>query len=415
MDVPRRITRRPRLRRVALVALAVVAVGGVTLGLRFLRGRAPAIDRDALWVGTVERGDLRLTVRGAGTLVPEEVRWAAAPMGARVERVLVQAGAEVTADTVLCELVNPDAELAVLDAERELATAQAELARLGASLDSVRLAQESTIATLDADRAIATRRAAIEDEMAKNGVSSSLESAESADRADQLAGRLSFEKRRLATMRRGDAAQLTAQRAEVERLRALAEFRRRQLAALQVKAGTVGVVQAIAVEAGQVVATGAPLAKVVRPDRLKAELRIPEDAAQDLRIGLPAVVDTRSGKVEGKVARVDPAAKNGAVIVDVAFAGPLPHGARPDLTVDGEVELAFAGDRLHVARPAIGEAHARASLWKLTRDGEAVRVPVTFGRASTDKIEIVSGLAAGDRVILSDMSRWDGHDRLRLE
>lgn len=415
MDVPRKMTSKPRFRRIALVVGALLAIAGVTFGLRVLRNRAPGIDADALWIGTVEKGDLRLTVRGAGTLVPEEVRWAAAPMAARVERVLVQAGAEVTPDTVLCELVNPDAELAVLDAERELAAAQAELARLSASLDSVRLAQESTIATLDADRAIATRRADIEEEMAAKGVASSLESAESADRAEQLAGRLSFEKRRLATMRRGDAAQLSAQRGEVDRLRALAEFRRRQLDALNVRAGTTGVVQAVAVEVGQAVTLGAPIARVVRPDRLKAELRIPEDAAEDLRIGLPAVVDTRNGKVEGKVARVDPAAKNGSVIVDIAFTGPLPHGARPDLTVDGEVELAHAGDRLHVQRPAMGEAHAKGSLWKLTRGGEAVRVPVQFGRASTDQIEIVSGLVAGDRVILSDMSRWDGHDRLRLE
>lgn len=415
MDVPRRITARPRLRRIALVGLAIAVVAAVTVGLGVLRRRAPAIDRDALWIGTVARGELRLTVRGTGTLVPEEVRWAAAPMAARVERVLVQPGAEVTADTVLCELVNPDAELAVLDAERELATAQAELARLSASLDAVRLAQESTIAALDADRAIATRRADIEHQMAEEGVASSLESAESKDRAEQLAGRLSFEKRRLATMRRGDAAQLTAQRGEVDRLRALAGFRRRQLEALQVRAGAAGVVQAVAMEVGQAVAAGAPLAKVVRPDKLKAELRIPEDSAEDLRIGLPAVVDTRNGKVTGRIARVDPAARNGAVVVDVAFDGALPHGARPDLTVDGEVELASAGDRLFVARPAIGEAHARASIWRLTAGGEAVRVPVTFGRASTESIEIAGGLVEGDRVILSDMSRWDGHDRLRLE
>lgn len=415
MDVPRRMTRRPRYRRVALVGGAVVAIAVVTLGLRFLRGRPPAIDGDALWIGTVERGDLRLTVRGAGALVPEEVRWAAAPMAARVEKVLVLAGAEVQPDTVLIELANPDAELAVLDAERELAAANAELARLAASLDAARLAQESAIATLDADRAIAARRAGIERQMAADGVSSSLESAESADRAEQLAGRLSFERRRLATMRRGDAAQLEAQRGEVERLRALAAFRKKQLDGLTVRAGTVGVVQAVAIEVGQAVSAGAPLAKVVRPDRLKAELRIAETSAPDLRIGLAATIDTRNGKVAGKVTRVDPAAKNGFVIVDVGFTGPLPAGVRPDLTVDGELELAHAGDRLHVQRPARGEAHAAVSVWKLTGGGEAVRVPVTFGRASTEEIEISAGLAAGDRIILSDMSRWDGHDRLRLE
>lgn len=415
VDVPRRMTRRPRLRRVLLVAAGVIALVAVTLALRFVRGRAPAVNAAALWIGTVERGDLRLTVRGTGALVPEEVRWAAAPMAARVEQVRVLAGAEVNADTVLVELANPDAELAVLDAERELAAANAELARLAASLDAARLAQESVIATLDADRAMADRRAGIEAKMAADGVSSSLESAESADRAEQLAGRVSFEKRRLATMRRGDAAQLEAQRGEVERLRALAQFRKKQLDGLVVRAGTVGVVQQVAIEVGQAVSAGAPLAKVVRPDRLKAELRIPETSAQDLRVGLAATIDTRSGVVAGKVTRIDPAAKNGYITVDVAFEGALPAGARPDLTVDGEIELAFAGDRLHVQRPAHGEAHATVSLWKLTRGGEAVRVPVTFGRASTEQIEITAGLVAGDRIILSDMSRWDGHDRLRLE
>jgi HlyD family secretion protein len=243
---------------------------------------------------------------------------------------------------------------------------------------------------------------------------SALESAESADRATQLAGRVSFEKKRLATMRRSDAAQLEAQRAEVDRLRELAKFRQRQLDALQVRAGSAGVVQAVAVEVGQTVTVGAPLAKVVNPARLKAELRIPETSAEDLAIGLPALIDTRSGTVTGEVIRIDPAAKGGSVTIDVALTGPLPKAARPDLTVDGTIELDQTGDVLHVARPAVGEARATATVFKLTADGEAVRVPVTFGRASVDQIEITSGLSEGDRVILSDMSRWDGTDRLRL-
>jgi RND family efflux transporter MFP subunit len=415
MDVPRPIKARPRTRRVVVIAAGLAALLAVTLGLRWLSGRAPEIDQDALWIGTVERGELRLEVRGSGRLVPEEVRWASAPMAARVERVLVQPGAEVVADAILLELSNPDAELAVLDAEREVASAEAELARLGATLDTARLAQESTIAALGSDHAIADRRAQVDAEMAKEGVLSTLESAESADRATQLEGRVAFEKKRLSAMKRSDVAQLEAQRAEVERLRELAGFRRRQLEALQVRAGAAGVVQAVAVEVGQTVTVGAPLAKVVRPDRLKAELRIPETSAEDLAIGQPAVIDTRSGTVAGEVVRVDPAAKNGSVTVDVALTGPLPRAARPDLTVDGTIELAQTGEVLHVQRPAIGEARSTASIFKLTGDGEAVRVPVTFGRASTDRIEITAGLSEGDRVILSDMSRWDGHDRLRLK
>ena len=415
MDVHRPIPARPRLRRAVLVGAGVVAAIAITLGIRWLSGRAPEIDRDALWIGTVKRGELTLEVRGQGRLVPEEIRWASAPMAARVERVLVQPGAEVGADAILVELANPDAELAVLDAEREVASAEAELARLTASLDTARLAQESAIAALGSDHAMAVRRAEVDADMAEQGVMSELESAESSDRADQLAGRVAFEKKRLAAMRRSDSAQLTAQRAEVDRLRELAKFRRRQLEALQVRAGTTGVVQAVAVEAGQTVVVGAPLAKVVRPDRLKAELRIPETAAEELAIGLPAAIDTRSGIIAGQVARIDPAAEGGSVTVDVALTDPLPKAARPDLTVDGTIELARTGEVLHVERPAIGEARATASIFKLTEDGEAVRVSVTFGRASVEEIEITAGLREGDRVILSDMSRWDGHDRLRLK
>jgi len=415
MDIPRPIKARPRLRRVVLVGAAVVAVAAVTVGLRWLSNRAPAIKAEGLWIGKVERSPLQLEVRGTGRLVPEEVRWASAPIAARVERVLVLPGADVTADTVLIELSNPDAELAFLDAQRDVAAAEAELARLGATLDTQRLAQESTVAALGADHAIAGRRAEVDKEMAEQGVLSSLESAESADRAKQLAGRAAFEKKRLAAMRRSDVAQLEAQRAQVDRLRELAKFRQRQLDELKVRAGFAGVVQEVAIEAGQTVNAGAPLAKVVRPDKLKAELRIPETSMQDVAIGLDAQVDTRNGIVPGKVTRVDPAAQNGTVLVDVAFSAPLPRGARPDLTVDGTIVLAHTGDVLHVRRPAVGEARSTATIFKITSDGEAVRVPVTFGRASVDRIEITGGLAEGDRVILTDMSRWDGHDRLRLE
>lgn len=414
MDLVRAHASRPRLRRIAILAALAALATAATLGLRALRSRPPAVERGGLWVDTVKRGALRLAVRGTGVLVPEEVRWASAPMSARVERIRVQPGAAVTSSTVLVELANPDAELAVLDAERELATAQADLARLSATLDGARLAQESLIATLDSDRAIARRRATIEQEMAARGVTSSLESAESGDRAIQLEGRIDFERRRLVALRRGDTAQLAAQRAEIDRLVALAEFRRRQLAELKITAGTTGVVQAVPVEVGMTVAAGQALARVVRPDRLKAELRIPETAGPELRIGLAAMVDTRQGEVAGTVSRVDPAAKNGSIAIDITFTAPLPRGARPDLTVDGEVEVAEIDDSLYVGRPAVGEAHARVALFKVSGD-ELVRVPVQLGRASVDVIEITSGLAAGDQVVLSDMSRWDGIDRLALE
>ena len=414
MDVPR-IHPRPRYRRAALLAIAIVIVAAVSLALRYIADRAPTVSRGELYVGTVQRGPLTLEVRGQGTLVPVEIRWASASVAARVEKVVVQPGARVTPDTVVIELSNPDVELAALDAEREVGAAEAELARLGATLDGGRLAQESSIASLEADVAMAKRRSEVDSQMGDQGVIPQIETAESADRAKQLGGRLAFEKKRLGALRRGNSAQIGAQKAQVERLRALAEFRRKQLDQLHVRAGTAGVVQEIAVEAGQTVAAGAPLAKVVLPERLQARLRIPESSAEDVAIGLPAVVDTRSGTIEGKVSRVDPAAHDGSVTIDVALPDELPKIARPDLTVDGVIQVARIADVLHVARPAVGEARSLGTLFKLTGDGTAVRVKVQYGRAAVKDIEIVSGLVAGDRVVLSDMSRWDGHDRLRVE
>lgn len=413
MDVPR-TGHHPRRRRIAVVLCGVAALGAVTLGIRWFAQRAPAVPRGELWLATVERGPLTLEVRGQGTLVPTDFRWASAPIAARVERVLVQPGGQAEADTILLELSNPDAELAALEADRDVAAAEAVLAQLTAQLDGTRLAQESAVAGLDADVSMAVRRKDIDGAMAQKGVISELERAESTDRAGQLTARREFERRRLAALRRGNSAQLEAQAAQVVRLRALGEFRRKQLDALRVRAGQRGVVQQIAVEAGQSVAAGAPLARVVVPDRLQARLRIPEAGAGDVSIGLAATVDTRAGVITGKVVRIDPAARDGSVTVDVKLTAALPKSARPDQNVDGVIELARTSDVLHVARPTIGEAHATASLFVIS-GGEARRVTVKFGRAAVKDIEVASGLAAGDRVVLSDMSKWDGIDRIRVE
>lgn len=413
MDVPR-TGAKPRTRRIVLVSGAVLALLVITLGLRWYSSRAPTVSRGELWIGTVQRGPLALEVRGTGTLVPVDVRWAPAPMAARVEKVVVQPGAVVQPDTVLIELSNPDAELAALEADRDVAAAEAELARLGATLDGSKLAQESAVAGLDSDVVMANRRKEIDTNMAQKGVIAELESKESVDRAGQLQNRLEFEKRRLGALERGNAAQLEAQRSQVERLKALAAFRRKQLDALHVTADKAGVVQQVAVEVGQAVPAGAPLAKVVVPDRLQARLKIPEASMSDVALGLPASIDTRAGVVRGEVARIDPAAQNGSVTVDVKFTEALPKAVRPDQNIDGVIQLARTGDVLHVARPAIGEAHATASLFVL-REGEARRVPVRFGRAALKDIEVEQGLREGDQVVLSDMSRWDGVDRLRVE
>ncbi len=413
MDVPRSRA-KPRMRRVVMVVGSILVLAAVTLGVRWFANRAPSVARNELWVATVQRGPLNLEVQGSGTLVPIDFRWASAPVAARVDKVLVQPGAQVTADTVLIELSNPDAELATLEADRDVAQAEAELAQLAAQLDGTRLAQESAVTSLEADVVMAERRKVIDTNMAEKGVISELESAESRDRAGQLSQRREFEKKRLGALRRGNSAQLEAQQSQVERLRALAVFRRKQLDALHVKAGQAGVVQQVAVEAGQTVPAGGPLAKVVVPDHLQARLRIPESSMSDLGLGLTAKVDTRAGIVDGEVVRIDPAAQNGSVGVDIRLKGELPKAARVDQNVDGVISLAKTGDVLHVARPAIGEAHQTASLF-VVRDGEAQRITVKFGRAALKDIEIVSGLRAGDQVVLSDMSKWDGHDRLRIE
>ncbi len=413
MDVPRSGA-KPRTRRIVVVVAVIAVLAVATGGVRWFANRAPKVTRSALWIGSVKRGPLTLEVRGTGTLIPVEFRWASAPVAARVDKVLVQPGAQVTAETVILELSNPDAELAALEADRDVAAAEAELARLSATLDGSRLAQESQVTGLEADVAMANRRSTIDTQMAQKGVIPEIESAESTDRAAQLASRKEFEAKRLAALRRGNAAQLEAQHSQVERLRALAEFRRKQLDALHVRAGQAGTVQQVAVEAGQAIAAGAPLAKVVVPDKLQARLRIPEASMEDVTPGLHVQVDTRNGIVAGEVVRIDPAAQNGSVIVDVKIVDALPKSARVDQNIDGVIELARTGDVLHVARPAAGEAHMTTTVFKIS-DGEARRITVKFGRAALRDIEIASGLAAGDQVILSDISQWDGLDRLRIE
>jgi HlyD family secretion protein len=413
MDVPRSGA-RPRTRRIVKLGTVIIALAAATLAIRWWSQRAPEVARGELWTATVNRGPLALEVRGTGTLVPTDFRWASAPIAARVEKVLVQPGAQVTPDAILVELSNSEAELAALEAEREVAAAEAELARLAAQLDGARLAQESAVAGLESDAAMAARRKQIDATMAQKGVISELESAESNDRAGQLARRRDLEKQRLAALRRGNAAQLEAQKAQVERLRALAAYRRKQLEALQVRAEKAGVVQQVAVEAGQSVAIGAPLAKVIVPDRLQARLRVDEGSVGEVAIGLPASIDLRIGVIRGEVTRIDPAAQNGVVIVDVRFTEPLPKQARADLNVDGVIELSRAANVLHVPRPALGEPHQSGSLFVIS-GGEARRVRVKFGRAALKDIEIVSGLREGDEVVLSDMSKWDGVDRLRVD
>jgi HlyD family secretion protein len=415
VDIPRpRVNRAPR--NVALAVAGALVLVATTVGLRRLRAAAPTVEKSTVWMDTVQRGPMVREVLGQGTLVPEEIRWIAAKANARVEKVLVKPGAKVEADTVLLELSNTDLELAALEADRQLAQGQAELVNLQATLNAQKLAQESTVATIGSDLADARRRARADDELAKKGFLSELEQGQTLGRATELEGRLGFEKKRLAAQSQGIAAQVAAQRAQVGRLRSIAEFRRKEVDNLKQRAGVVGVLQELPLQPGQAVAAGAILAKVARPDRLKAEVRIPETQAKDVLIGQKATIDTRNGVVPGRVVRIDPAAQAGTVLVDVTLDGPLPAGARPDLNIEGTIEIERLASVLFVGRPALGQPGGTIGLFKLEPDGSSAdRTTVKLGASSVKSVEIVGGLKEGDRVILSDMSQWDQVDRIRLQ
>jgi HlyD family secretion protein len=416
--------RRPRRRRwparVAVAAAGLAALAAATVALSRVRPAAPRVERSTVWMDTVRRGAMARQVRGSGTLAPEEIRWVTATTAGRVERIALLPGVAVEADTVLVELSNPELEQAVVDLESQVVAAEAQLRRLALQLESDRLAQESVLATLRSELTVARVEAEGDDELRQKGHGSELVARRSRARAEELAGRVPIEARRLNALGRSGRAQLLVQQAEIAKLRAQAALRRRQLAALEVRAGIAGVLQRIGDEqplrVGQHVAAGAPLARIANQTRLKAEIKIAETQAKDVQLGQPAAIDTRNGVVAGRVARIDPAVQSGTVTVDVALEGPLPPGARPDLSVDGTITLERLPDVLYVGRPVGVPAEGRAGLFKVTDGGRAaIRVPVRLGRGSADSVEIADGLALGDQVILSDMSPWDAHDRLQLE
>jgi multidrug efflux pump subunit AcrA (membrane-fusion protein) len=388
----------------------------VTILLSRLRTAAPVVQRESVWIDTVKRGLMLREVQGQGTLVPEEIRWLSATAPARVERTLVKPGSRVSEQTVLLQLANPDLELSVLEADRGLAAARAELVNLQSSQDGQRLAQESLVATLRAELSDAKRRAAADQELAAKGFLSALELAQTKGKADELGGRVGFELKRLDALSSGLAAQLTAQRAQVERLRSIAAYKHREVEALAVRAGVSGVLQELPLQVGQWVAAGTLLAKVAQPERLKAEIRISEIQAKDVQPGQQASVDTYNGVVRGHVLRVDPAVQAGAVKVDIALDGELPAGARPDLSVQATIELERLPGVLFVGRPAFGHGEHSTTIFRLDpATSAATRVPVQLGKSSAKTIEITAGLREGDQVILSDLSAWQTADRIRLK
>jgi HlyD family secretion protein len=417
MDIPRQNAARARRRRqIIFGAVGIALILLITLGVSRLKPAAPSVERGTVWLDTVKRGPMLRQVRGLGTLVPTDIRWLPAATEGRVERLLIQPGTKVKSNDVILEMSNPTISQASLDAEWQLKAAEADLKSLEVQLQSAVLAQKSAWAQVQSEYSQSKRQADTDAELAKLGVISDMALETSQGKAKELKMRDEIEQQRLTNSGETLKAQLAAQKAKVEQARAMYQLRREQLEALRVKAGTDGVLQELPLKEGQWVTPGTTLAKVVQPEHLKAELRVPETQAKDIALGLPATVDTRNGIVQGKVVRIDPSVQNGTVTVDVQLEGPLPQGARPDLSVDGTVDLENLKSVMYVGRPAFGQEKSTVEIFKVDPDGKsASRVKVQLGRSSVNTVEIVGGLNEGDQVILSDMSRWDKYDRVRLE
>jgi len=416
MDIQRTgVARSRRIRHAAYGAVALAAVLLITLGLSRLEPAAPTVERSTVWVDTVQRGSMLRQVRGSGTLVPVEVRWIPARTDGRVERRIALPGTPVKANTVILELSNPQLEQEALDAEMVLRRVEAEYSDLRVRVEREMMSQKASTAQIESEYLEAKLTSERDEQLAQSGLVSDLNVRISRARAESLATRSELERQRLDIMNESIEAQLEAKRAEVEQRRALYVLRRQQVEDLKVRAGIDGMLQRVPVEVGQQVAPGANLAQVADPTRLKAEVRIPATQARDIQLNQTAKIDTRNGIVPGHVIRIDPAVQDGTVTVDVALDGPLPPGARPDLNVDGTVELERLEEVLYVGRPAFGQEKSTVGLFKLTDDGRyAERIQVRLGRSSVNTIEVLEGLKETDQVILSDMSAHDAHDRVRL-
>jgi HlyD family secretion protein len=412
------LAQKKRRKRILLAGVAAAAVLLITLGLSRLKPAAPTVEKGTLWVDMVHRGPMLRQVRGPGSLVVESegMRILSAGTDARVERIVVLPGAKVQPATVLVEMSNAELARDALDADQQLKAGLAEMTSTRIRVQREMLDQQAAAATVESDYHQAQLQAQTNEGLFKDGLVAELTLKLSEVRAQELATRNEIEKKRLAVAEDAGKAQIDAQEAHVEQLRALAQLKRSQMDALHVRAGIPGVLQEVSVQVGQRVTPGTAIAKVVQPNKLKAQLKIAETQAKDIEIGQPASIDTRNGIVDGKVSRVDPSSQNGTVTVDVALEGELPKGARPDLSVDGTIELDRLADVVYVGRPAFGQEKSQITLFRLNESGdEADRVKVRLGKSSVNTVEILDGLKPGDKVILSDMSAWDAFDRVRLK
>src|SRR5580658_2139204 len=419
MDISRPdLKAKKRKRQVLTIAAGVLILAAVTFLVMRLKPAAPNVDRSAVWTDTVKRGPMVRQVRGLGTLVPREaaIRQIPAQTEATVVRILVLPRSTVKPDTVLLELADPQATQRALDAELALKGARADLSNTQVKVQSDLMAQKSAAATVNADYNQAQRQAKTDKSLYGLGVISGLAYNSSQGKADELTTRNKLEEQTIDINEKAVESQVAVQQAKVDQAQAIYDLKRQQLDALRVRAGISGVLTSLPMAVGQHVTMGTMLAQVVQPNQLKAQLKIPETQARDIQLGQPASIDTHNGIADGKVTRIDPAVVNGTVTVDAELVGTLPDGLRTDLSVDGTIDLERMKDVLYVGRPAFGNENSTITLFRLDPDGKgAVRVPVKVGRASVNAIQVIEGLHEGDTVILSDMSRYDTADRIRLD
>jgi HlyD family secretion protein len=417
MDIarPPEVAQQRKRRRILIGAAAALVIVITTVVLARLQPAAPTVESGGLWIDAVKRGTMLRQVRGNGILVPDEIRWITALTDASVERIVILPGTPVEASTIVLELSNPQTEQAALTADLDLKTAMAQYEVLKADLARDLLAQRAEAAGVTADAAQAAMDAAADEAMAKNGFIPAIQLQRSKLKAETAAERKKMEDERLKSTEKTLAVRLEVQQAEVQRRQTVATLRRAEATGLKIRAGVAGVLQEVPVQVGQRIGPGTNLARVVDPTRLKAQLQIAETQVKDVVIGQKADIDTRNGVTKGRVVRIDPAARNGTVTVDVALDEALPRGARPDMSVDGTIELERLDNILYVGRPAFGQEQGRTSLFRLTPDRSmATLTQVELGRSSVNTIEVIRVLNVGDCVVLSDMSQWDGYDRLQL-
>jgi HlyD family secretion protein len=406
---------KKKIRNVVMIVVGIAAIGGITYGLTKLKPAAPTLDRSTAVIETVKRGEMIRDVRGNGTLVPEVTRMVPAPADGRVEKVLLKAGVEVDPSTVIAELSNPQLEQQASDTELQVKAAVADQENLKVKLESDTMTQKSAIATINAQYSQAKLQLDADEKLAKEGLVADLTLKISRVTVQDLANRLKVEQERLVVAARSTKAQLNAAASRLDQLRALATLRRQQVDELKVRAGSGGVLQQVMVTEGQQVTPGTVMARVADPASLKAVLRVAETQISGVRVGQPVVVDTRNGLIQGTVSRIDPAAREGTFEIDATLIGPLPPSARPDLSVDGTIELERLKDVLKVGRPAFGQAQQTIGMFVLSPDGtEAERRTVKLGRNSVSQIEILEGLKEGDQVIISDTSALDSYNRIRV-